>query len=91
MALAKEESADPIPVIVITGPTASGKSALALSLAERFDGEIINADSMQVYRHMDIGTAKPSLEERSRLPHHLFDIANPDEIYSAGRYARSWP
>jgi tRNA dimethylallyltransferase len=87
MALAKEESADPIPVIVITGPTASGKSALSLSLAERFDGEIINADSMQVYRHMDIGTAKPSLEERSRLPHHLFDIANPDEIYSAGRYA----
>jgi tRNA dimethylallyltransferase len=76
------------PVVVVTGPTASGKSSLALHLAEKFDGEIINADSMQVFRFMDIGTAKPSAEERARVPHHLFNIANPDEPYSAGRYAK---
>lgn len=74
-------------VVVVTGPTASGKTALAITLAEAFDGEIINADSMQVYRYMDIGTAKPSLEERARVPHHLFDIVTPDADYNAGRYA----
>ncbi|MFP6641061.1 MAG: tRNA (adenosine(37)-N6)-dimethylallyltransferase MiaA [Myxococcota bacterium] len=77
-----------IPVVVVTGPTASGKTDLALSLAERFDGEIVNADSMQVYRHMDIGTAKPSPDERARVPHHLFDVVDPDTRYSAGRYAQ---
>ncbi len=76
------------PVVVITGPTASGKSDLALSLAERHGGEIVNADSMQVFRYMDIGTAKPSLEERRRVPHHLFDVVDPDQEYSAGRYAK---
>lgn len=76
------------PVVVVTGPTASGKSALALEIALRFDGEIINADSMQVFRLMNIGTAKPSPEERARVPHHLFDVVNPDEAYSAGRYAQ---
>ena len=76
------------PVVVITGPTASGKSSLALLLAEKFGGEIINADSMQIFRFMDIGTAKPTAEERGRVPHHLFDVANPDEPYSAGRYAK---
>ncbi len=76
------------PVVVVTGPTASGKSSLALLLAEKFDGEIINADSMQIFRFMNIGTAKPSAEERTRVPHHLFDVANPNEPYSAGRYAR---
>jgi tRNA dimethylallyltransferase len=74
-------------VIVLTGPTAAGKSSLALDLARRFDAEIINADSMQVFRFMDIGTAKPGLEERATVPHHLFDVANPDDEYSAGRYA----
>jgi tRNA dimethylallyltransferase len=74
--------------VVVTGPTASGKSALALDLAERFEGEIVNADSMQVFRYMDIGTAKPSAEERARIPHHVYDVANPDEPYSAGRYAK---
>ena len=74
-------------VLVLTGPTASGKSDLALELAEAFDGEIVNADSMQVYRFMDVGTAKPSMEERARVPHHLFDIVTPDADYSAGRYA----
>jgi len=76
------------PVVVVTGPTASGKTALAIALAEAFDGEIINADSMQVYRYMDIGTAKPSLEERARVPHHLFDVVTPDADYSAGRFAQ---
>ena len=74
-------------VVVVTGPTASGKTALAIALAEAFDGEIVNADSMQVYRYMDIGTAKPSLEERARVPHHLFDVVTPDVDYNAGRYA----
>jgi len=76
------------PVVVVTGPTGSGKSSIAIELAERFNGEIVNADSMQVFRSMDIGTAKPSVEERSRVPHHLFDIVDPDEPYSAGRYAK---
>ncbi len=76
------------PVVVVTGPTATGKSALAIALAERFEGEIVNADSMQVYRYLDVGTAKPSLAERARVPHHLFDMATPDVVYSAGRFAR---
>jgi tRNA dimethylallyltransferase len=77
----------PAPIVVVTGPTAAGKSALALALAERFGGEIVNADSMQVYRGLDVGTAKPSLTERERVPHHAFDLVDPDEQYDAGRYA----
>lgn len=69
-------------VLTIVGPTAVGKSALALHLASRFDGEIVNADSRQVYRGMDIGTAKPSPEERSQVPHHLIDILNPGQDFS---------
>jgi tRNA dimethylallyltransferase len=76
------------PVVVVTGPTASGKSHVALELAERFGGEIVNADSMQVYRHLDIGTAKPAAADRARVPHHLFDVVDPDVQYDAGRYAR---
>jgi tRNA dimethylallyltransferase len=76
------------PVVVVTGPTASGKSHAAIELAERFGGEIVNADSMQVYRHLDIGTAKPTAAERARVPHHLFDVVEPDVQYDAGRYAR---
>ncbi|MFK7897368.1 MAG: tRNA (adenosine(37)-N6)-dimethylallyltransferase MiaA [Myxococcota bacterium] len=76
------------PVVVVTGPTGSGKSALAIELAERFNGEIVNADSMQVFRYMDIGTAKPTPDERLRVPHHLFDVADPNEPYSAGRYEK---
>jgi tRNA dimethylallyltransferase len=72
--------------LVIAGPTASGKSALALALADRFGGEIVNADSRQVYRYMDLGTAKPPLEDRSRISHHLFDLADPDERFDAARY-----
>jgi tRNA dimethylallyltransferase len=73
-------------IVVIAGPTASGKSAVALELAGRFGGEIINADSMQVYRYMDIGTAKPTLEERQRVKHHLIDILYPDEGFSAALF-----
>jgi tRNA dimethylallyltransferase len=76
------------PVVVVTGPTGSGKTDLAIGLAKRFDGEIVNADSMQVFRYMDIGTAKPSPEERLTVPHHLFDVVDPDEQYSAGRFGK---
>ena len=76
------------PVVVVTGPTASGKTPLAIELALRFRGEIVNADSMQVFRFLEIGTAKPSLAERARVPHHLIDVVTPDQTYSAGRYAR---
>jgi len=75
-------------LIVLSGPTASGKSALALALAREFPVEIVNADSLQVYRHFDIGTAKPTVEERGEVPHHLIDVADPDEKYDAGRYVR---
>ncbi len=75
-----------IPLIAVVGPTAAGKSGLALHLAQRFGGEIVNADSRLVYRHMDIGTGKPSAEELSRVPHHLVNIADPDETYSLALY-----
>jgi tRNA dimethylallyltransferase len=74
-------------VIVVTGPTATGKTPLAIELARRFEGEIINADSMQVFRYMDIGTAKPSPEQRAAVPHHLLDVVTPKVPYSAGRYS----
>lgn len=70
-------------VIFIVGPTASGKSAVAMELARRINGEIVSADSMQVYRGMDIGTAKPTLKEQKEIPHHLIDIVSPDENFSA--------
>jgi tRNA dimethylallyltransferase len=76
-------------LLVICGPTASGKSDLALRLAQELNGEIINADSMQVYRGMDIGTAKPSVEERARMPHHLIDIIRPDQPFSAADFAEA--
>ena len=76
-----------IKVIAVTGPTASGKSALALSLAERLDGEIVSLDSMQIYRGMDIGTAKPTRDEQAAVPHHMIDILDPDESFSAADYA----
>jgi tRNA dimethylallyltransferase len=71
------------PLIVIVGPTASGKSALAMQLAERFGGEIICADSRTVYKGMDIGTAKPSAEDQARVPHHGLDLVEPGERFSA--------
>ena len=74
-------------IVVIAGPTASGKSSLAVDLAHRFGAEIVNADSMQVYREMDVGTAKPGLEARQGIPHHLFDVVNPDEDFNAALYS----
>jgi tRNA dimethylallyltransferase len=76
------------PLIVLAGPTASGKTALALRVAEAFDGEIVSCDSVAVYREMEIGTAKPSQEERARVQHHMIDIAWPDEACTAGDYSR---
>jgi len=74
--------------VLLPGPTGSGKTALSLALAEQLDGEIVSCDSVAVYRGMDLGTAKPSLEERGRIPHHLIDIAEPDEPFTAGEYSR---
>lgn len=76
-----------IKVIAVTGPTASGKSALALALARALDGEIVSCDSMQVYRGMDIGTAKPTREELATVPHHMIDVLEPNEAFSAAEYA----
>lgn len=75
-------------ILVIIGPTCAGKSALALEVAKRLEAEIISADSMQVYRGMDIGTAKPTPEERAAVAHHLIDILDPNESYNAGRFER---
>ena len=77
-----------IPVVLLMGPTASGKSALAIELAERLGGEIVTVDSAQIYRGMDIGTAKPSAADRARAPHHLIDIIDPTQPYSAAAFAR---
>jgi len=75
-----------VKAVFLLGPTASGKTALALALAARFPAEIVSVDSAQVYRGMDVGTAKPTREERARVPHHLIDIVEPTEAYSAGRF-----
>ena len=78
----------PYPLVVILGPTASGKSELALVVAEHFNGEVINYDSVQVYRRFNVGTAKLSPSERRGIPHHLIDIVEPEELFTAGDYAR---
>lgn len=75
-------------IIVITGPTATGKTRLAVSLASEFDGEIVSADSMQLYRRMDIGTAKVTEEEKCGIPHHMIDVAEPDESFSVARFVQ---
>ena len=75
-----------IPLIVGCGPTASGKTAVAVRLAQMYDGEVVSADSMQVYRRMDIGTAKPTPEEMRGIPHHMLDVADPEEDFSVARY-----
>ena len=76
-------------LVAIIGPTATGKSAIALALAETQSGEIVNADSRQVYRHMDIGTAKPPPEDLARVPHHLYDLIDPDEQFNLALYLES--
>ena len=73
-------------IICIAGPTASGKTALAVELAKEFNGEVVSCDSMQVYRRMDIGTAKPTGDEMQGIPHHMIDVAEPDEDFSVSRY-----
>jgi tRNA dimethylallyltransferase len=74
--------------VLILGPTGSGKTALSLELGERFGGEIVSCDSVAVYRGMELGTAKPTAAERARLPHHLIDVADPDQPFTAGEYSR---
>ena len=76
------------PMIVVAGPTASGKSHLAIRLAERFGGEVISCDSVAVYREFELGTAKPSSDERARIPHHLIDVAAATDNFTAGDYSR---
>ena len=73
-------------IICIAGPTASGKTALAVELAKEYNGEVVSCESMQVYRRMDIGTAKPTLEERQGILHHMIDVAEPEEDFSVSRY-----
>ena len=74
--------------MILLGPTGSGKTALSLALGERFGGEIVSCDSVAVYRGMELGTAKPTREERARVPHHLIDVAEPDQPFTAGEYSR---
>jgi tRNA dimethylallyltransferase len=76
-------------IIVICGPTALGKTSMAINVAGTFNGEIIGADSMQIYRYMDIGTAKPTTEERSRVAHHMIDLIDPDEHFDARQFAET--
>ncbi len=75
-------------LLVLVGPTASGKTEMSLLLADRMNGEIVSADSRQIFRHLNIGTAKPTAEELARIPHHFIDLYNPDQEYSAGRYGQ---
>jgi tRNA dimethylallyltransferase len=77
-----------LPLVAVIGATGSGKSSLALDLAQNFQGEIVNCDSLQVYRHFDLGTAKLPVTERRGIPHHMIDIVDPDEVFTAGAYAQ---
>jgi tRNA dimethylallyltransferase len=83
-----EETAEPL-LAVILGPTGSGKTALSVALGRRFDGEIVSCDSVAVYRGLEIGSAKPSAEQRKLVPHHLLDVVDPDAFYTAGDYSRA--
>ena len=76
------------PIVCLAGPTASGKTALAVALAQALNGEVVSCDSMQVYKFMDIGTAKPTLAEMQGIPHHMIDVADPREDYSVSRYCK---
>jgi tRNA dimethylallyltransferase len=82
-----EEKTLPL-VVILLGPTGSGKTALSLALAEQLGGEVVSCDSVAVYRGMELGTAKPTREERARVPHHLIDVATPDQAFTAGEYSR---
>jgi len=82
----KMSKKEKVKIVILTGPTGVGKTEFSLNLAREFNAEIVNADSMQIYRYMDIGTAKPTKEERALVPHHLIDIRNPDEDYDAAQF-----
>ncbi len=89
MAGAPHDAGPPLPLLIaILGPTASGKTSLSLTLAQRFGGEIISCDSVALFRGFDVGAAKPTREERARAPHHLLDVLDPDQASTAGDYAR---
>jgi tRNA dimethylallyltransferase len=85
----KKNEMEKLPLVIINSPTATGKTELAVNLALEFGGEIISADSLQVYRYLDIGTAKPTLEQRKGIRHHLIDVVNPDEEFNAALFAES--
>lgn len=87
--LSESDVSHKLPLVVLLGPTAVGKTELAIQLASRFEGEIISADSTLLYRGMDIGTAKPTLEQRAQVPHHLIDVTNPDQPWSLTLYQRA--
>lgn len=87
MGSSQPKAVEPL-LVIILGPTASGKTALSITLAQKFDGEIVNCDSVGMYREFDIGTAKPTAEERAQVPHHLFDFVDPTQEMTAGEYAR---
>ena len=84
---AMRKVACPLFLLVIVGPTAVGKTKIGIELAEKLGGEIVSADSRQMYRSMNIGTAKPSREDMQRIPHHMIDVVNPDEEYTVADYA----
>jgi len=87
--MSSAHSQSPLPLVVaIVGPTCSGKSGLAIELAQKLGGEIIAADSRTIYKHMNIGTAKPSVAEQAGIPHHMLDIIEPDQVYTASQYKR---
>lgn len=89
MTPAAEDPLDQMPILALVGPTASGKTALGLALAEALSAEILSMDSMLVYRGLDIGTAKPSPQERARIPHHLIDLVDPEEVFDVSRWLQA--
>ena len=82
------ETPEVAPLLVIVGPTGSGKSDLSLAIAAEYGGEVVNCDSVQIYRWFDVGSAKLPLSDRRSIPHHLIDICEPDEVFTAGDYSR---
>ena len=79
------------PLVAVVGPTASGKTALAVELAKALDGEVLSFDSMQLYKGMDVATAKPTADEMQGIPHHLIDVVDPSENYSVARFRKTPP
>ena len=82
------EAAKKIPLVVVAGPTASGKTAAAIHICQRFNGEVVSADSMQIYKYLSVGTAKPDEEEKAGIPHHLMDFLEPSQPFSVAEYVQ---